>query len=71
MDKPIAQQISTLMLEYGAKLDESVNLVRAHGSDEDFKKYREAVGRILGYMLLDIMNPLYEEHPDLKPPDLK
>jgi hypothetical protein len=71
MDKAIAKQISALMLEYGAKLDETVSLVRAHSSNDDFKKYREAVGRILGYMLLDIMNPLYEEHPDLKPPDLE
>jgi hypothetical protein len=70
MDKATAKQISVLMLEYGAKLDESVKLVKQTCSEDDFRKYRDAVGKVLGYMLLDIMNPLYKEHPDLKPPDL-
>jgi len=59
------------MLDFGAKLDESVRLVKDHSSEAEFVKYRDAVGQILGCMLLDIMNPLYEEHPDLKPPQLK
>lgn len=59
------------MLGYGAKLDESVDFVMKHCGEEEFRRYKkEAVGRILGIMLLDVMNPLYEEHPDLKPPNL-
>ena len=71
MDKAIAKRVSALMLEYGAKLDESISLVMAHCNEEEFKRYRQSVGHILGYMLLEIMNPLYDEHPDLKPPELK
>jgi hypothetical protein len=70
MDRATAQRISALMLDYGAKLDESVDFVKTRCSDEEFNRYKEAVGRILGNMLLDIMNPLYEEHPDLRPPNL-
>jgi type II secretory pathway component PulF len=71
MDKAIAKQISALMLEYGAKLDESISLVMAHCTEDELKRYRQSVGHILGYMLLEIMNPLYKEYPDLKPPELK
>lgn len=28
--------------------------------------YRLAVAKVLGEMLLEVMNPLYAEHPDLK-----
>jgi hypothetical protein len=71
MDKAIAQNISALMLEYGAKLDDSVSLVMAHCTEDELKRYKGAVGRIFGCMMLEIMNPLYDEHPDLKPPELK
>jgi hypothetical protein len=57
MDRATAQRISMLMLDYGAMLDESVNFVMAHCTEEECKRYKEAVGRILGNMLLDVMNP--------------
>ena len=30
-----------------------------------------AVGQIIGEMFVEIMNPIYAEHPDLKPPQLR
>lgn len=69
-DKDIAKEVNQLMLEYGAKLDMSVARVKQKCSAVEFEAYRKAVGKIMGYMLLDVMNPLYENHPDLKPKDL-
>ena len=71
MNKDIAAQISALMLEYGAKLDESVRLVMEACPENQFLAYRAAVGKVMGEMLTEIMNPLYEEHPDLKPEGLR
>jgi hypothetical protein len=48
MEKAVARQISELMLEYYAKLDASVQLVRDRCSEEEFKKYRGAIGLIYG-----------------------
>jgi hypothetical protein len=70
MKKDVAEAINQLMLEYGAKLDSSVKLVMDTSSTEEFESYRAAVGQIMGTMLLDIMNPIYVEHPELKPPGL-
>lgn len=67
----IAKQISDLMLEYGARLDESVLLVKNSCSEAELKTYRRAVGEIMGNMLTEIMNPLYERHPTLKPKGLR
>jgi hypothetical protein len=32
--------------------------------------YRRAVGKIMGEVLLEVLNPLYAKHPTLKPPGL-
>ena len=71
MKKDVAETINRLMLDYGAKLDSSVKLVMDTSSAEEFEAYRMAVAQIMGTMLLDIMNPIYREHPDLKPPELE
>jgi hypothetical protein len=31
----------------------------------------KGVGKIMGEMLFEVMNPLYKKHPDLKPEELK
>ncbi|MDI1446316.1 hypothetical protein [Polyangium sp. 6x1] len=70
MKRDVAEAINKLMLEYGAKLDESVRIVMESCSPSEFESYRAAVGQIMGTMLVDVMNPIYREHPDLKPPQL-
>ena len=66
----IAQEINQLMLEYGAKLDSTVAQVQRRCSSQEFEAYREAVGKVMGYMFFEIMSPLYEAHPNLKPKEL-
>ncbi len=70
MRKDVASQVNKLMLDFGAKLDESVMLVMNSCTDQEFEAYRSAVGNLMGCILLDIMNPIYREHPDLWPPQL-
>lgn len=69
-DEIVAKEISQLMLAYAQTLDKTVEQVEAKCSAAEFEVYRAAVGKIMGYMLLDIMNPLYELHPNLKPKEL-
>ncbi|MGO4703746.1 hypothetical protein [Dyella sp. 2RAB6] len=66
-DKQVARQLSELMLEYGAKLNDSIVLVMENCPEAEFERYRTAAAKVLAEMLLEIMNPLYAEHPDLKP----
>jgi hypothetical protein len=70
-DEIVAREVSQLMLEIGARLDRSVELVSNNCSQEECKVYRRAVGAILGEILLTVLNPLYSEHPSLKPPELE
>lgn len=70
-DKDTARQVSELMIEVGRRLNDSVALVQGTSSDEDFGAYRTVIASLLGTMLVDVMNPLYAKHPDLKPDELK
>lgn len=71
MDKDVAHQISSLMLEYFARLNASVQVVQERCSEEEFKDYRRAIGLILGEMTTEVMMPLYRKHPELEPPEFK
>jgi hypothetical protein len=70
-NRDLAQRISSLMLETAAKLDATIAEVQRLCPEEEFVRYRTAAGRVMGSLLLDIMNPIYAAHPDLKPMELK
>jgi hypothetical protein len=70
-DESLAREVSDLMLEYGARLDASLLSMQSKLSDDEFRWYRDAVSRVLTPMLLNVMNPLYERHPALKPLELR
>lgn len=63
----IAERISQLMFDCSTKLNESIVLVRNECEPEEFKAYRLAVGKVMGEILLEVLNPLFEAHPELKP----
>lgn len=69
-DKQVAIALNNMILQMGADLDRSLLAVKASCSDSEFVAYREFVSSLLNTMLLDFMNPLYKQHPDLKPPEL-
>ena len=63
----IAKQISDLMMDIFIRVDESVRMVReACGSDEA-ALYRKATAGVVGAVVMDVLTPLYEKHPSLKP----
>jgi hypothetical protein len=70
-DARVAKEISDLMIELSGRLDGSIATVRDQCSPEEFAAYRRAVGRIMGQMLLEVLNPLYAEHPSLKPAEME
>lgn len=66
----VAARVSALMLEFGAKLNESVADVQETCPEPEFLAYRDAVSRMMFDMLVRVMNPIYAVHPELKPPEL-
>jgi hypothetical protein len=67
----VAQQISSLMLEVSEQINQSVLLVKNECTTEEFASYRKACAKVMGYILLEVLNPIYAAHPEIKPNELK
>ena len=67
-DRDIAEKVSQALREAYRELDESIWLVQAGCSEAEANIYRHLVGNILGRIVFDVMEPLYKEQPQLKPP---
>jgi hypothetical protein len=66
-DANTAKQINELMLDVFRRLDESVDVVRKTCSPEETAAYQKAVGRVVGPIVMDVLEPLYVKNPTLKP----
>ena len=67
LNKQTAAQLIAVMTEVGDKLNDSVRLVRDESDSDSFNSYRDSVGKVMGIMFFDIMNPIFEKYPELKP----
>jgi hypothetical protein len=66
-----AKEVIDLMLDIGASLDHSLLEVQDRCSPDEFAAYRRVVGNVMGEILVTVLNPLCEQHPALKPPQLQ
>jgi hypothetical protein len=62
-----AKKISELMLEFFQRLDESVEMVRGTSPPEETATYNKSIGRVVGPIVMNVLQPLYEKNPSLKP----
>ena len=67
MKKKFAAKVTKELLESTARLDETLGFIKANCSDEEFRKYRHAVGVAMGEIYLELLEPLFKEHPSLIP----
>ncbi|HEV3061412.1 MAG TPA: hypothetical protein VGY48_24400 [Vicinamibacterales bacterium] len=64
-----AKRVSELMLDIFRRVDESVAMVRESCGGEEAAAYSKAVGKVAGAVVMDVLEPLYEKNPSLKPPN--
>ncbi len=62
-----AKKVNELLVQCATNLNESARLVQEEASEEEFKRYRRAVGAVMGELWFEVLKPLYSEHPELKP----
>ena len=71
MDRDVAREINSLMIGISGQLDDSIRLVMERSGPEEFRRYRQAAGKMMGILFVEILTPIYEEHPDLTPEELR
>jgi hypothetical protein len=59
------------MLEVSGKIDESISIVRRECTSQEFEAYRKASAKVIDYILLEVLNPIYAAHPEMKPKTLE
>ncbi|WP_369934803.1 hypothetical protein [Xanthomonas tesorieronis] len=66
-NQDVAEKICNKILDANAYLDEAIALAMDTAPEEEAKIIRQLIGRISGELLLNLLNPLYREHPSIKP----
>ncbi len=67
MDKDTATKVNEALVECYFKLHGSIDIVRERCSEDERKAYCRAIGKVLGYLLLDVLDPMYSVYPELRP----
>lgn len=70
MKRQSAEQLNLLAIDFGRKLAAQLEELRAQTSDAEFRDTASRVGRVLGALVEHLHEPIYREHPDLKPREL-
>lgn len=66
MDRRAAEQIVPMLTRAAAEVAATVDVFRAHASEEQVKAYSKAVGNVV-FAIDGVLRPIINEHPDLHP----
>jgi hypothetical protein len=68
-DKATAKSVLDLVNKGHRLLMDSLKLVEAKCSEEEYKEFQSEMAQVLGQLFFMVMEPIYREHPSLAPPD--
>jgi hypothetical protein len=71
MDHATALRVRDIMLDASTKVNQSIQIVMDNCDESEFRSYRLAAGQLMGSIYLDILTPLFADHPDLTPSELR
>jgi hypothetical protein len=72
MNEQTARRVHELLMQASGAIDNSVAAVQDAGViGDELIEFKHAAGRVLGEMWFGLLEPLYNEHPALIPPELK
>jgi hypothetical protein len=67
VQRALAEETSLLAMRINADLNRNLLRLQSQLDAAEFSKYRRGFGQVMGALLTEIVNPIYSEHPDLKP----
>lgn len=67
-DPNTAKYVGDLMLHCLRQMEESIVTVNNTSPPDEGLKYKNAVGLAAFRVIYDVLEPLYAQHPELKPP---
>jgi hypothetical protein len=70
MNQKLAEEVSFLCLKTSSDFNAKLISIQEQCTDKEFEKSRLSTGKVLAEILLEFMNPIYDEHPELRPEGL-
>ena len=67
-DRALAQEVSACMVECSTKRGALVKSAQAVCPESEYPQFRIAIQKVMREMMLEVMKPIYAQHPDLMPP---
>lgn len=71
MDKDVAIRVCKLADELLSKAAELLDVINSSCAQEVRGKFHSALGTVIGEVDLEILEPIYKQFPDLRPPDIE
>jgi hypothetical protein len=71
MNRDVARKLSDTLIVVQSELNDLVRLLQDECDDGEFNHYRRQIGGVMAALYSDILSPLYKEHPELIPPEMK
>lgn len=70
-DREIAAELSKQFLKISGAINDAIIQVQDNCSADEFNEFRRTMARLLDQVYVLGLEPLYEAHPDIAPPELE
>ncbi len=70
MNYKIAKITLDKMISINKEMDELLIVIKDNSDSNDFKHYQKVFGKVMGDILVDVVNPIIKKYPALKPIEL-
>jgi hypothetical protein len=71
MSRDAAKIVMELVIRNAAEQDAVLTEIQSLCTEEEFSEYRHMIGKPMGAMLFEIINPIVAKYPELRPPELR
>jgi hypothetical protein len=71
MSRDAAKIITDVVIRHLAEQDAVLIKIQTLCTAEEFSEYRRMIGKSMGEMICEILNPIVAKYPELKPSQLR
>jgi trehalose-6-phosphatase len=71
MSRDAAKIVMQLVTRNAAEQDAVLTEIQSLCTEDEFNEYRLMIGKSIGAMLFEIINPIIAKYPELKPSELR
>jgi hypothetical protein len=71
MSRDAAKIILDAVIKSVGEQDVALAKIRPLCTTEEFNEFRRMIGKSMGEMLSEVINPIVAKYPDMKPPQMK